>query len=310
MAAMTTPSFSRPGAVDLSVLGQPAAASTPGADAPVGAYVVDVTEATFSDAVIEASIQHLVVLVLWSPRSPGSMQVSDLFARLSDAYEGRFSVARADVDVLPQIAEAVGAQGVPFLVALLGGRPVAQIPGTKDEAEAREILDQLTQAAVANGVTGRAEPRAAEPVSAAAEDDVAADPRFAEADAALAADDLPGAVAAYRSLVAANPADRETAERLAGVELMARTQGVDPGAARQAAAERPDDVAAQAVAADLDVLGGHVDDAFARLVDTVARTSGEDRERARDHLLSLFEVVGPDDPAVATARRRLAAALF
>jgi putative thioredoxin len=69
-------------------------------------------------------------------------------------------------------------------------------------------------------------------------------------------------------------------------------------------------VAAQALAADLDVLGGHIDDALTRMVDTVARTSGDERDKARAHLLSLFEVVGSDDPAVATARRRLAAALF
>ena len=139
---------------------------------------------------------------------------------------------------------------------------------------------------------------------------MADDPRFADADAALARNDLDAAVAAYRALVTANPADREAAERLAGVELMSRTRGVDPGAARQAAADRPDDVAAQSLVADLDVVGGHIDDAMTRMVDTVARTAGDDREQARAHLLSLFEVVGNDDPAVATARRRLAAALF
>jgi len=307
---MTTPSFSRPGAVDLSVLGQPAAAAGSGASSS-GAYVVDVTEVTFNAEVIESSLQHVVVLVLWSPRSPGSVQVADMFTRLSDAYEGRFSLARADVDVLPQIAEAVGAQDVPFLVALLGGQPIAQIPPVTDEGEAKAILDQLIQAALTNGVTGRAQPRPAQQSPPEPVDVVdAADPRFAAADAALAADDLPGAVAAYRALVAANPADREAAERLAGVELMSRAHGVDPAAARREAAERPDDVSAQTLVADLDVLGGHVDDAFARLVDTVARTSGDERERVRAHLLSLFDVVGTDDPAVATARRRLAAALF
>lgn len=314
---MSTPSFSRPGAIDLSMLSQPAAApgaaTAPGAGAAAGAsagaYAVDVTEASFATDVVEASMQHLVVLALWSPRSPGSIQVTNLFTQLSDEYQGRFALARADVDALPQVAQAIGAQGVPFLVALLRGQPVAQIPATNDAAEAREILEQLTQAALANGITGRAAPRSAP----AAPDDTEApaeDPRFAAADAALARDDVDAAVAAYRALVTANPADKEAAERLAGVELMARTRGVDPAAARQAAAERPDDVAAQSLAADLDVLGGHVDDALTRMVDTVARTSGDERDKARAHLLSLFEVVGTDDPAVAAARRRLAAALF
>lgn len=314
---MSTPSFSRPGAIDLSMLSQPpaapGAASASGAGAAsgaaAGAYAVDVTEASFATDVVEASMQHLVVLALWSPRSPASIQVTDLFTQLSDEYQGRFALARADVDALPQVAQAIGAQGVPFLVALLRGQPVAQIPATKDAAEAREILEQLTQAALANGITGRAAPRSA-PAAPADDDAPAEDPRFADADAALARGDTEAAVAAYRALVAANPADKEAAERLAGVELMARTRGVDPAAARQAAAERLDDVAAQALAADLDVLGGHIDEALTRMVDTVARTSGDERDKARAHLLSLFEVVGTDDPAVATARRRLAAALF
>jgi putative thioredoxin len=314
---MSTPSFSRPGAIDLSMLSQPQAAAGPatsaaagaGAGATAGAYAVDVTEASFATDVVEASMQHLVVLALWSPRSPASIQVTNLFTQLSDEYQGRFALARADVDALPQVAQAIGAQGVPFLVALLRGQPVAQIPATNDAAEAREILEQLTQAALANGITGRAAPRSA--AAAPADEDASAeDPRFADADAALARNDLEAAAAAYRALVSANPADKEAAERLAGVELMARTRGVDPATARQAAADRPDDVTAQALAADLDVLGGHIDDALTRMVDTVARTSGDERDKARAHLLSLFEVVGTDDPAVATARRRLAAALF
>ena len=273
---------------------------------------MDVTEAGFATEVVEASMQYLVLLALWSPRSPASMQVTELFARLSDEYQGRFALARADVDALPQVAQAIGAQGVPFLVALLRGQPVAQVPATNDEAEARQILDQLTQAALANGITGRAAPRPAAAGAPApdAEEGVADDPRFADADAALARNDLDAAVAAYRALVTANPADREAAERLAREELLARTRGVDPGAARQAAADRPDDVAAQSLVADLDVVGGHIDDAMTRMVDTVARTAGDDREQARAHQLTLFEVVGNDDPAVATARRRLAAALF
>jgi putative thioredoxin len=314
---LSTPSFSRPGAIDLSMLSQPQAAPSAGAaagtgsaaGATAGAYAVDVTEAGFATDVVEASMQHLVVLALWSTRSPASIQVTNLFTELSDEYQGRFALARADVDALPQVAQAIGAQGVPFLVALLRGQPVAQIPATNDPAEAREILDQLTQAALANGITGRAAPRSA-PAAPADDDAPAEDPRFAAADAALARDDVDAAVAAYRALVAANPADKEAAERLAGVELMARTRGVDPATARQAAAERPDDVDAQALVADLDVLGGHIDDALTRMVDTVARTAGDERDRARAHLLSLFEVVGTDDPAVATARRRLAAALF
>ena len=307
---MSTPQFSRPGAFDLSALSPPspgpgAAAPAPGAG---GAYTVAITSPEAIAEIAEASLQYVVVLSLWSPRSPTSVEVNDALSRLADAYAGRFLLATVDVDTVPQIAQAVGAQGVPFVVALLRGQPVAQIPPSADEQALRQVLDQLVQAAVSNGITGRVSPRAV--AADAPVDEPVDDPRFAEADAALGTGDLAGAIAAYERLVTANPADAEARERLAGVKLMSRTQGVDPQAARAAAAADPADVDAQLIAADLDVVGGHVEDAFTRLVDTVRRTREDDRERVRTHLLELFEIVGSGDPRVGTARRNLAMALF
>jgi putative thioredoxin len=300
---MTSEQFSRPGAVDLSGI------SAPGSDGGGGGgFAIDISDPNEVAEVAEASLNHVVVLSLWSARAPSSVQVNELLTKLAEVYEGRFLLARVDVDAVPQVAQAVGAQGVPYIVALLRGQPVAQVPPTTDEAEARAVLDQLVQAAVANGVTGRAQPRSAP--ADETDDAPDSDPRFAEADAALAANDLDGAIAAYERLVEASPSDGDARGRLAGARLMRRTNDVDATAAREAAAASPDDVDAQLLAADLDVVGGHVDDAFARLVDAVRRTSGADRDRVREHLLELFEAVGPDDPRVATARRSLSAALF
>ena len=93
-------------------------------------------------------------------------------------------------------------------------------------------------------------------------------------------------------------------------KVLQRVQGVDLQAAREAAASNPDDVDAQTLVADLDLYGGHVEDAFARLVDLVRRTSGSDRDRAREHLLGLFAAVGNEDPRVLKGRQALASALF
>ena len=136
------------------------------------------------------------------------------------------------------------------------------------------------------------------------------DPRYAPAEDALAAGDIDAAVAEYQKLLDANPADVEAAGGLAIAKVMQRTQGVDLNAARAAAADSPDDVDAQTLVADLDMLGGHVEDAFTRLVNLVARTTDKDREKARDHLLGLFAAVGNDDPRVLAGRRNLASALF
>ncbi len=124
------------------------------------------------------------------------------------------------------------------------------------------------------------------------------------------AGDLDTAIAEYQKLVTANPADTEAALGLARAKLMKRTEGSDLNSARAAAAADPDDLDAQLLVADLDLLGGHVDDAFNRLVGVVRRTSGEDRDKVRVHLIELFSVVGNDDPRVLKGRQNLASALF
>ena len=297
--------FSRPGAVDLSALNQPAGASTRAA----GAYVVDITEQNFQADALEASMNHVVVLSLWSPRSPQSQTFNALLATIVTSYEGRLTLAQVDVDANQAIAQALGAQGVPLVVGLVKGQPVPLFQGTADEADVRQYFDQLLTVAEQNGLTGRAT-AAPDAEAQAPADEPADDPRFAAADAALANGDMDGAVAEYEKLLNQYPGDTEIAERLAGVQLMDRTRDADLDAARAAAADAPDDIDAQLLVADLDVSGGHVQDAFDRLIELVKRLDGDDRERVRERLLELFTVVGAADPRVAAARRALATALF
>jgi len=307
---MTSQPFSRPGAIDLSGLRRSAGGAPGDASAAAGSYVVDVTEQTFQQDALEASLQHVVVLSLWSPRAPASQTLNQTLSRLADEMAGKFLLGLVDVDANQQIAAAIGAQGVPFVLGLLRGQPVPLFQGTVDEADARRYLDELLKVAVANGISGTVPARASQATPEPSPGQAGDDPRFAAADQALAAGDLDAAVAAYEKLVGANPADDEARERLAGVKLMARTRDVDPAAARAAAAQAPTDIAAQLLVADLDVLGGNVDDAFERLLGLVTATTGNERDDVRRHLLELFEVVGADEPRVASARRRLASALF
>ncbi|UFN44353.1 tetratricopeptide repeat protein [Nocardioides okcheonensis] len=311
---MTQQPFSRPGAIDLSGLGQPPApqqAAAPAAQGGSGgAYSVTITQENFQQ-VLQESMTAPVVMVFHSARqAPGSEQYAADVAAVAEQQEGRLLAALVDVDAQPEIAQAMQIPQVPLMMVVLDGRPVTQpIPGALSAEELTTLFAQLGQQLTAQGITGRHQPRASAAPVGDDEDEVV-DPRYAPAQDALAAGDIDGAVAEYQRLVDANPADVEAAGGLAIAKVMQRTQGVDLNAARAAAADAPDDVDAQTMVADLDMLGGHVEDAFARLVNLVARTSDKDREKARDHLLGLFAAVGNDDPRVLAGRRSLASALF
>lgn len=270
---------------------------------------MDITEQNFQQAALEASMNYIVVLSLWSPRSPQSATFNESLGTVASSYDGQIVLAQVDIDANPAIAQALGAQAVPLVVGLVKGQPVPLFQGTVDDAEIRRFFDELITVAGQNGLTGRAAPSGAA-APAAEEPEEVDDPRFAAADAAFAASDFETAVAEYEKLLAQYPADAEIGERLAGVKLMSRTKDADLQAARKAAADAPDDLAAQLLVADLDVSGGHVDDAFDRLIGLVRRTADEERESVRERLLELFTVVGVADPRVAAARRALASALF
>jgi putative thioredoxin len=177
--------------------------------------------------------------------------------------------------------------------------------------ELSTLFNELGQQLTAQGITGRHQPLAtAAPAEGDADEEPGPDPRYAPAQDALASGDIDAAVAEYQKLVDGNPADAEAAAGLAMAKVLQRTQGVDLNEARAAAAAGPDDIDAQIMVADLDLLGGHVEDSFARLVELVRRTSDKERDRAREHLIGLFAAVGNEDPRVLKGRQALASALY
>ena len=306
---MTQQPFSRPGAVDLSGLSGAAPGAAPAGGAPAGSsYSVNLDEQTFQ-ATLEASMTAPVLLVFYSPsRMPESVQLARDIETLATEFEGRFLAGLVDIDAVPQIAQAMQIPSIPLVVAVIDGRPAPLFQDVLPIDQLRTNLTQVLQQLTANGITGRHQPRSAGPVGEDGEEQV--DPRYAAAQDALGDGDIDRAVAEYQKLVDANPADTEAAAGLAMAKVLQRTQGVDLNEARAAAAANPDDVDAQTLVADLDMLGGHVEDAFNRLVELVRRTSDADRDKAREHLLGLFGAVGNDDPRVLKGRQNLASALF
>lgn len=304
------------GAVDLSGLKAKAtappaaAAAAPGSGAgqpgrpAASPYIVEVSEQTFPQ-LVQLSEQVPVIIDLYSARSPESAQVSAVLQSIVTEQDGKLLLGRVDVDAFPQIAQAFQAVAVPTVSAVLKGQPVPLFDRAVPEEQIRALIAELLQVAAANGVTGTLNEGAGEPA-----EEAPLSPLHQEAYDAIVAGDYDGAAAAYRKALAEQPADAEAKAGLAQVELMARVKDADADKLRTEAAENPDDVEAQLAVADLDITGGHVEDAFNRVVRLIARVFGDDREKARLRLLDLFEVVGTTDPRVTKARSALARALF
>ncbi|GIJ53151.1 co-chaperone YbbN [Virgisporangium aurantiacum] len=253
--------------------------------------VVDVTEATFQSEVLERSLTTPVVIDLWAEWCQPCKQLSPVLEKLAVEGRGAWVLAKIDVDSNPRIAQALRVQGIPMIMVAVGGQLMEGFSGVLPEAQVRQFIDAVLKA-------GGAQVESSE------------DPRFAVADEALMVGDLDAAEQAFKKILGETPNDTAAEAGLAQVGLMRRIEGKVPGKVLAAAEESPDDVGAQTLAADVEMLSGQAEAAYSRLIALVRRTAGDDRETARKHLVALFTLAGPDDPAVASARRALASALF
>ena len=277
--------------------------------------VIDVDEAGFESEVLQRSTEVPVVIDFWAEWCEPCKQLSPLLERLALEYNGRFVLAKIDVDANQMLMQQFGVQGIPAVFAVVAGQALPLFQGAAAESQIRQTLDQLIQVAEQRfGLTGLAvDPDAEQGERPEAVAEVPAGPYDALLEAAVQAldgGDFGGAVQAYKNVLSDDPGNSEAKLGLAQAELLHRVSALDPQQVRTEAAEKPGDVQAQIAAADLDLVGGHVEDAFSRLIDTVRRTVGDDRDAVRLRLLELFEVVGADDPRVTAARRALARALF
>ncbi|MFF3028105.1 tetratricopeptide repeat protein [Microbacterium sp. NPDC057944] len=297
------------GAVDLSTLRNRPATPAQGAPAPgVTDVVVDATDESFGE-ILEISRTVPVVVDLWAEWCGPCKQLSPIIEKVTRELNGRVLLAKVDVDANPQLAQGFRAQSIPMVVAVIAGQPVPMFTGAVPEQQVRDVFAQLLQLAAQNGVTGTltvgesAEP-AAEP------EEPPLPPLHAEAYAAIEAGDYAAAIVAYEKALAENPRDEEAIAGLGQVRLLDRVQSLDLQAARAAAAAGPLDVQAQFDVADLDLAGGHIDDAFGRLLDLFEKLPSDERTAVRERLVELFGLIGAADPRVGAARNRLTSLLF
>jgi putative thioredoxin len=331
--------FSLYGAVDLGARqaaaqrSQQAATRAGGPEGTPAGHVIDVTEETFNTEVVERSRTVPVILDLWAEWCEPCKQLSPVLEKLAGEADGDFLLAKVDIDANPQLRAALQVQSIPMVMAVAGGQVVDGFLGAMPEAQVRQWIAQVMQVAGQLGmpVGGGAEPDAefadGQPGSAQAADGqpggpdgpgmrggpggaMMADPAFEEAQQAMERDDLDGAAEAFQKVLANSPGNPAAAMGLAQVNLIRRVSGYDQAQLRRAAAEDPASVDAQSRVADIEVATGRVEEGFDRLLGTIRRTSGDERERARVHLIGLFDVFPPGDPRVAKARASLSSLLF
>jgi putative thioredoxin len=270
-----------------------------------GGSVVEVTEATFQAEVIDRSFQVPVLIDLWADWCQPCKQLSPILERLAAEAGGTWILAKIDVDANPRISQALQVQSIPTVFAAIGGQLVPGFQGALPEPQVREFVDALVKAASQAGLSG-AVPDAIDEATSA---EVPVDPRFSEAEAALEAGQFDLAAKRYQAILDAEPANTEAALALRQVRLLERLQDIDPKLVARAETA-PDDVPAQLAAADYALSRSDVDGALGRLLGLVRRVSGADRDAVRERLIEYFDLLGPDDPRVAPARRALANALF
>jgi putative thioredoxin len=260
------------------------------------AFVFDVTEETFNTDVAARSRTTPVIVDLWADWCGPCKQLSPVLEKLANEAAGAWVLAKIDVDANPRLAQAFQAQSIPMVVAVVGGQMVDAFLGAMPESQVRQWLTQVLAVADQIGV------------DLAGVNDLP--PGYAEAQAAMESGDMDTATSVIEKALAETPGDPLLKSWLAQANLIKRVGGYDQAAARRDAAASPSDVDAQLRVADIELASGRTEEAFDRLLGVIRRTSGDERNKARVQLLSLFDIFPPDDPQVKRARSQLTALLF
>jgi len=277
-------------AFDLSSL------TKPKVDPSVPMPGIEVTVENLSNEILPLSLVRPVIVLMWTSRSPESVEMVKTLGKLETDYKAAFSLARVDIDANPEVAQAFQTKSVPYAVAIIAEQMVPLFEQTYPEAQVKLVIDKVLTLSSEQGV-GEA------PVEQV-------EPEETDAMNALESGDYIAAEAAYKKWLARKPTENLAKLGLAQTQLLIRTEGLDLNTVIAQSTAAPTDIDLQLMAADVEIVNGGVEAAFTRLLHAVKATTGDDRTKIKSHLLGLFALVDPSDPRLAAARKELASALF
>jgi putative thioredoxin len=257
---------------------------------------LEVSVENLSTEILPQSLVHPVIVLMWSARSPESVEMIKVLGKLETDYKNAFSLARVDIDANPEVANAFQTKNVPYAVAIIAEQMVPLFEQIYPEAQVKMVIDKVLTLASEQGV-GEA------PVEQI-------EPEEIDAMNALEAGNYLAAEAAYKKWLARKPAENLAKLGLAQTQLLMRTDGLDLNETIAQSTAAPTDIDLQLKAADVEIVNGGVEAAFTRLLHAVKATSGDERTKIKNHLLGLFALVDPSDPRLTAARKELASAIF
>ena len=278
-------------AFDLSTLKKPTADQLPTVGIPV-------TQENLVSEFVAKSKEQVVVLLAWSARSTQSKEILETLGKLEKADNGSWLLGTVDVDSQPQVAQALQIKSVPVAIAIIAEQLLPLFESVPPADQVRLVINKLLELASQKGV-------GAAPVG---ETEIPMEAEEEAAYAALEKGDYKAAKLSYEAWLKRKPNEQVAVVGLSQVNLMLRIEGLDPVLTLKNA--KDDDLTSQLMCADIQVASGDYQAAFDRLLQVIKSMAGEDRDKAKNHLISLFNLVDPADPRLIKARAALASALF
>ena len=278
-------------AFDLSSLKKPATDQLP----TVG---IEVTQENLVSEFVAKSKDKVVVLLAWSPRSVQSKEILETLGKLEKADNNAWLLGTVDVDAQPEVAQALQVKAVPIAIAIVAEQLLPLFESVPAPEQVRLVINKLLELASQKGV-GSA------PVGST---EMPMEPEEEAAYAAMEKGDYKAAKLSYEAWLKRKPNEQVAVVGLSQVNLMIRIDGLDPVLTLQNA--KDDDLTSQLMCADIQIASGDYEAAFDRLLKVIKSKSGDERDQAKSHLISLFNLVDPTDARLIKARAALASALF